>query len=101
MSVVFSPHGSQSTPSLSVVGSNGMPITQSDLIQYADACCPRIRADLVEKADSFSLYCDLPGVSKEDVDVHVDGKPLVCSARSSALLLGQHAYMHRVLTVSA
>jgi len=33
---------------------------------------PILNADLIDCGDRFEIHCDLPGVSKEDLDVSID-----------------------------
>lgn len=41
---------------------------------------PRIKLDLSEQDASFTVKAEIPGVSKEDIDVRVDGNMVTISA---------------------
>jgi HSP20 family protein len=41
---------------------------------------PPIRIDLTEDDGAYSLKAEIPGVSKDDIDVRIDGKQLTISA---------------------
>jgi HSP20 family protein len=63
-----------STPSAEVAGqtagvqARNVPATETVL---------RPAVDIFEDADGITLYADIPGVSKERLNVHVDGKTLL------------------------
>jgi len=63
-----------STPSAEVASqaaglqARNVPVTETVL---------RPAVDIFEDADGITLYADLPGVSKERLSVHVDGKTLL------------------------
>ena len=41
---------------------------------------PRIKLDLSEKDDSYTVKAEIPGVRKEDIDVRIDGNQVTISA---------------------
>lgn len=41
---------------------------------------PRIRLDLTETDNRYAITAEIPGVKKEDIDVHVDGHTVTISA---------------------
>lgn len=41
---------------------------------------PRIKIDLTEADDSYAVKAEIPGVSKEDIDVRIDGSQVTISA---------------------
>ena len=41
---------------------------------------PRIRLELSEEDDSYTVKAEIPGVRKEDIDVNVDGNQVTISA---------------------
>lgn len=41
-----------------------------------------IRIDVVEKDDAFKVHADLPGVKKEDINVHIDGNRVQIDAEA-------------------
>ena len=45
-----------------------------------DERAPQIRADITEADGHYIVQADVPGVSKDDIDVRVDGKLLTISA---------------------
>jgi HSP20 family protein len=49
---------------------------RTDLAESA----PRIKLDLSEKDDSYTLKAEIPGVRKEDIDIRIDGSQVTISA---------------------
>lgn len=49
-------------------------------LRLREASAPRIRVDISETAQSYLLQADLPGVSKEDIKVSIDGNRVTISA---------------------
>lgn len=41
---------------------------------------PRIKIDLTEADDSYAVKAEIPGVTKEDIDVRIDGNLVTISA---------------------
>jgi HSP20 family protein len=41
---------------------------------------PRIKLDLSEKDDSYTVKAEIPGVRKEDIDIRIDGNQVTISA---------------------
>jgi HSP20 family protein len=41
---------------------------------------PRIKLDLSEKDDSYTVKAEIPGVRKEDIDIRIDGSQVTISA---------------------
>jgi HSP20 family protein len=49
---------------------------RTDLAEAA----PRIKLDLSEKDDSYTVKAEIPGVRKEDIDIRIDGSQVTISA---------------------
>lgn len=49
---------------------------RADLAEAA----PRIKVDLSENDDSYTVKAEIPGVRKEDIDIRIDGSQLTISA---------------------
>ena len=45
---------------------------------------PRIRIDLSEQDGSYLVKAEIPGVRKDDIDVHIDGSLVTISVETSA-----------------
>jgi HSP20 family protein len=48
-------------------------------MEVAEAA-PRIKIDLSEQDGSYAVKAEIPGVKKDDIDVHIDGKMVTISA---------------------
>lgn len=46
----------------------------------SDTAAPSISVDVVERENAYVVHADLPGVSKEDIAVSIDGSQLTISA---------------------
>lgn len=46
----------------------------------SDTTAPSISVDVVERENAYVVHADLPGVSKEDIAVSIDGSQLTISA---------------------
>jgi HSP20 family protein len=49
---------------------------RTDLAESA----PRIKLDLSEQDDSYTVKAEIPGVRKEDIDIRIDGNQVTISA---------------------
>ena len=45
------------------------------------AATQRIRLDVVESDEAYTVHADMPGVRKEDIDVQIDGAQVAISAK--------------------
>ncbi|MFK7962509.1 MAG: Hsp20/alpha crystallin family protein [Burkholderiaceae bacterium] len=45
------------------------------------AATQRIRVDVAESDEAYTVHADMPGVSKEDIDVQIDGAQVAISAK--------------------
>lgn len=45
---------------------------------------PRMRIDLSEQDDRYTVKADIPGVRKDDIDVRIDGNLVTLSAQSKS-----------------
>jgi len=41
---------------------------------------PHVRVDVKENADGYEIHAELPGIRKEDINVHIDGSVVSISA---------------------
>ena len=48
--------------------------------RVSSTSAPSISVDVVEKESAYVVHADLPGISKEDIDVSIDGAQLTISA---------------------
>lgn len=47
----------------------------------ASAQAPEMRVDVTENSSEYTVLADLPGISKEDIDVNIDGQLVSISAQ--------------------
>ncbi|MBU3657346.1 MAG: Hsp20/alpha crystallin family protein, partial [Rhodocyclaceae bacterium] len=48
--------------------------------RVSSTSAPSISVDVFEKESAYVVHADLPGISKEDIDVSIDGAQLTISA---------------------
>lgn len=53
-------------------------------VEYGGAAgageAPHVRVDVKENADAYEVYAELPGIKKENINVHIDGTVVSISA---------------------
>jgi HSP20 family protein len=64
-----------------------------DLGEGGPAAVWRPLFDLVETADAFVLYAELPGVQRSDVELHSDGRSVELSGIRRSFLGGEHGFL--------
>lgn len=59
----------------------GFFVRPVDFDLEASTQAPEMRVDVRENSDEYTVLADLPGISKEDIDVSIDGQLVSISAQ--------------------
>jgi HSP20 family protein len=81
----------------SVFDEFGGPLTLSQFPNSRENSDVFLPVDVIEKPNEFQVYCDLPGVPKENIDVKVDAANTlsICAVKPELYEIGKNDWRRR------